>query len=206
MQYGMVIDTRACMGCHTCAVKCKQANNLPAGIRWNKVHSEGGDGMDAMGGEFPNCSITFRPVACQHCGNPACVAACPTGATYKDDETGIVMQNYDECIGCQSCVKACPYEGVRSYLDGEPEWYLEGAQGGWGIATPIANTVSKCTLCHGRVEQGLEPACVHVCPGRARIFGDLDDPESEVAKLIAAGSAEQLNPEAGTSPSIYYLA
>lgn len=204
MRLGMVIDTRACFGCNTCVVKCKQSNNLPNGVMWNRIDIDGGEGPDAAGGEFPDCHMTFYPTACQHCENPACVRSCPTGATYKDGETGIVLQNYDVCIGCRSCMMACPY-GVRTYLEAEPEYYIDVRQGEADVADHQARVVEKCVLCKDRVAKGLPPACVEVCPGRARYFGDFDDPDSEVSKLIAENTVQQLLPEMGTNPSVYYL-
>lgn len=205
MRYGMVIDTQACFGCNTCVVKCKQSNNLPNGVLWNRIYTDGGEGPDAMAGEFPNCRLTFYPVACQHCENPACANACPVGATYKDPETGIVMQDYDRCIGCRMCMAACPYEGVRSYNWEEPEYYLDYRQGDLEVAEHQAHVVEKCVMCKDRVARGLDPACIEVCPARARHFGDFDDPTSEVSQLLAAGNAAQLLPEQGTNPSIYYI-
>ena len=109
MQYGMVIDLERCMGCQTCATSCKLANNLPSGNWWNTVRTEGGKTIDTASGDYPNCELQHYPVACQHCKEPACVAVCPTGATYKDEETGLVMQDPETCIGCKSCIEACPY-------------------------------------------------------------------------------------------------
>ena len=192
MQYGMVIDLERCMGCQTCATSCKLANNLPSGNWWNTVRTEGGKTIDTASGEYPNCELQHYPVACQHCKEPACVAVCPTGATYKDEETGLVMQDPETCIGCKSCIEACPY-AVRVYNDGEP------------APVHIANTVEKCTMCANLVKQDQQPMCVQACVGYARFFGDLDDPESEVSKLIASRESTQLLVEQGTDPSVYYL-
>lgn len=204
-QYGMVIDTKACIGCNTCAVKCKQANNVPNGILWNRILTNGGEGVDCAEGEYPNCSISHRPLACQHCADPACVRACPVAATYKDSETGIVRQDTSRCIGCRICMAACPYTGVRSFNWEEPQHYYGLTLGEADADEHVMHTVEKCVLCHNRVERGLEPACIEVCPGRARFFGDLDDPSSEVSKLVATRKWEQLLPDAGTHPSVYYL-
>ena len=205
MRYGMVIDQARCIGCHTCAVACKIENNIPDGVWWNRILTDGGEAMDTPRGEFPNTVMDYLPVNCQHCDNPACVKVCPVGATYKDTETGVVRQDYDKCIGCRMCMAACPYTGVRSFNWEEPGYAL-------GIATGAANspvhqkhTVEKCTFCYHRTSAGEEPACIAVCPGRARFFGDLDDPNSEVSQLIATRSYEQLLPEEGTRPSVYYL-
>ena len=205
MQYGMAIDTKACIGCNTCAMKCKQSNNVPNGILWNRILTDGGDGPDTMSGEFPDCILRFYPTACQHCINPACTKVCPVGATYKDADTGIVMQDYGKCIGCRMCMAACPYTGVRSFNWEEPQYYIDVRFGEQQVADHQKHTVEKCVLCKDRVLAGLEPACVEVCPARARVFGDLNDPESGISKLVASRSYEQLLPGQGTKPSVYYL-
>lgn len=205
MRYGMVIDTKRCIGCHTCSVACKLENNLPAGIIWNQVATVGGDAMDTGAGQFPHTTMAYRTIACQHCGNPACVTACPVGATYKDPETGIVRQDYDKCIGCRMCMAACPYTGVRSYNWDEPEYLVDVRLGSADAPEHQAHVVEKCQMCHHRVSRGEKPACVGVCLARARYFGDFDDPESEVSRLIRERAVERLLPEQGTDPSVYYL-
>ena len=205
-QFGLAIDQKRCIGCHTCSVACKEQNNLPRNMWWNKTTTEGSDIIDVPTGEFPNTELVYRTVSCQHCASPACEAVCPTGATHKDEATGIVLVNEDECIGCQSCIQACPYEGVRTLLEGEPEFYGSDAIGGLGIVKHQSGTVEKCTLCHHLTSQGGQPACVGVCPARARVFGDLDDPDSEISKLIAEKGYEQWNASEGTNPSVYFLA
>lgn len=205
MQLGMVIDTVACIGCTTCAVACKQANNVPNGIMWNRVVQDGGLGRDTLAGNYPHAGFTNYPIACQHCADPACVKVCPVGATWKDPDTGIVHQDYDKCLGCRMCMAACPYTGVRSFNWDEPQYYVDIVQGEPDAAVHQKHAVEKCVLCEGRVSRGLEPACVEVCPGRARFFGDLDDPDSEVSNLVATREHKQLLPEKGTNPSVYYL-
>ncbi|MCI8468132.1 MAG: 4Fe-4S dicluster domain-containing protein, partial [Eggerthellaceae bacterium] len=115
MRYGFAIDTKRCIGCHTCSVACRIENNLPNGTWWNRALTDGGAEMDTPAGEFPDATMSYLTVACQHCENPACVKVCPVGATYKDPETGVVRQDYDKCIGCRMCMSACPYTGVRSF-------------------------------------------------------------------------------------------
>ena len=115
MRYGMVIDLKRCSGCKTCSVVCKVANNIPNDIIWNRVLTEGGNAPDTAGGTWDNPEMQHWPVACQHCENPACTKVCPVGATWKDEQTGIVRQDYDKCIGCRMCLAACPYTGVRSF-------------------------------------------------------------------------------------------
>ena len=122
-RYGFAIDVELCMGCDACAMACKVENNLPDGVWWRRVISDGGVGPDTFGGTFGNAYKDYYSVACQHCENPACVKVCPVGATYKDTETGVVRQDYDKCIGCRMCVSACPYTGVRSFNWEEPEYF-----------------------------------------------------------------------------------
>jgi molybdopterin-containing oxidoreductase family iron-sulfur binding subunit len=131
---------------------------------------------------------------------------CPTGATWKEEETGIVMVDPETCIGCKSCIEACPYD-VRIFNAGEPAYALDFAVGQPDAPVHLANTVEKCTLCKNLVDQGKNPTCVDACVGYARFFGDLDDPESEVAKMIASTDREviQLLQEQGTEPSVYYM-
>lgn len=203
--YGFAIDTVRCIGCHTCSTACKLSNNLPIDIWWNRVLTEGGEAMDTPGGEWPNNHMRFLPVSCQHCENPACVKVCPVGATYKDPETGVVRQDYDKCIGCRMCMAACPYTGVRSFNWEEPKYHMDYAVGGKDVPAHQKHVVEKCTFCYHRISKGEEPACMHLCVGRARFWGDLDDPSSEVSQLIQSREHMQLLPERGTNPSTYYL-
>ena len=204
-RFGFVIDQRRCVGCQTCAVACKSFNNLPDGVWWNRVLTDGGNTIDTAGGVYPHNKLNFVPMACQHCENPACVKVCPVGATYKDPETGVVRQDYDKCIGCRMCMSACPYTGVRNFNWEEPAYHLDFAVGDADVAPHQKHTVEKCTMCWNRLAKGLLPACVEVCPAKARFWGDFDDPESEVSRKIAGREATQLLPEMGTKPSVYYL-
>jgi molybdopterin-containing oxidoreductase family iron-sulfur binding subunit len=202
----MVIDTERCIACHTCAVACKQANNLPNKNWWNRVTTVGGDWMDSAEGTYPHdLHLNHITISCQHCENPACTRVCPVGATYKDEATGIVHQDYDKCIGCRMCVAACPYTGVRSFNWEEPQYTVDFALGDADAPTHQKHTVEKCTFCAQRIAKGETPACMVLCPGRARYYGDLDDPDSEVSQLIRARHGEQLLPDKGTNPSVYYL-
>ena len=206
MHYGMVIAQGMCIGCQTCAMACKVANNVPDGIWWNRVLTDGGPYSETARGEYPyNLQMDFVPISCQHCENPACVKVCPVGATYKDPETGVVRQDYDKCIGCRMCLAACPYTGVRSFNWEEPAYYADFALGDADAAKHEKHTVEKCIFCTQRVARGEQPACVADCIGRARHFGDLDDPNSEVSKLLASREYTQLHAEFGTKPSVYYL-
>ena len=205
MRYGFAVDTTRCIGCHTCAVACRYENNLPKDSWWNRVMTDGGEAMDLPKGEYPNVRLSYVTVACQHCENPACVKVCPVGATYKDTDTGIVRQDYDKCIGCRMCMSACPYTGVRSFNWEEPAYYTDVAFGDADIAPHQKHVVEKCTMCWHRIAKGDEPACIKVCPERARFWGDLDDPDSDVSKVLASRESKQLLPEEDTKPSVHYL-
>jgi tetrathionate reductase subunit B len=178
-RYGMLIDARRCYGVHACSVACKAENGVPLGQTRSWVEY-------IEKGTYPNVTRSFLPRLCNHCEKPACVSVCPTGATWKRKEDGIVVVDDDICIGCKYCVHACPYDA--RYLN------------------PITGTVDKCDFCIHRVSQGLEPACVEACPSRARIFGDLNDPESEISKKIARYPVTVLRPEKGTQPNVFYIA
>ena len=205
MRYGMVIDTELCAGCNACAVACKINNNLPKEVWWNSVVTEGGATRDTASGEWPNNSMRFFPKACQHCRKPFCVAQCSTGATYVADD-GTVQIDAEKCDGCGACIEACPYD-VRVLVQNEPEYYQEVALGQWDAPKHSAGKVEKCTLCANIRERGGEPACVKACNLHARVFGDLDDPESEVSQILASGEREymRLLEEEGTEPNVYYL-
>ena len=202
---GMVIDMKACIACASCAVACKVENNLPDEVWWNRVLTDGGENPDTPAGVYPDLTMSNLVVACQHCDNPACVKVCPVGATYKDPETGVVRQDYDKCIGCRMCMSACPYTGVRSFNWEEPQYHMDYAVGGKDVPVHQKHVVEKCTFCYHRISKGEEPACMHLCVGRARHWGDLDDPNSEVSQLIRDREYKQLLPERGTDPSVYYL-
>ena len=204
MRYGMVIDEYRCIGCQTCAIACRIGNNLPIGLWYNRVNTIGNGNLDSPGGTYPNNALAYEPVACQHCANPLCVAACPTGASYIDEETGIVLIDGEACIGCRSCIEACPYD-VRVYLESEPEYYVDHSLGSPEAPVHELGKVEKCSFCYGRIQKGEEPFCMRLCPGRARWYGDLDDPESEVSKLIASRDYRVLREEEGTQPSVYYV-
>ena len=203
--YGMAIDTVRCFGCHACAAACKVANNMPAGMAYNRVLTVGGDTLDTASGTFPNCELSFLPFQCQHCEEPACLAVCPTGATTKDPETGIVSVDSDLCIGCESCIKACPYEGVRTLVGEDPKFHMNAEVGEYDAPPHKEGTVEKCTFCKNLIDRGEVPACMQLCPARARHWGDLDDPSSDVSKAIAGREVQFLHEESGTKPSVYYL-
>lgn len=207
----MVIDFKNCIGCSACATVCKVENNLPQGVWWNRILCEGGDdygtpsGTHPKAGEKSSLQMDYVAVSCQHCENPACVKACPVGATYKDSDTGVVRQDYDRCIGCRMCMAACPYGGVRSFNWEEPQYYVDFPLGDANVPDHQKHTVEKCIFCWHRLAKGLRPACIDACSPRIRYFGDLNDSDSEISKLIATREYRQLLPEKGTNPSVYYL-
>jgi len=176
-------------------------NNVPMGMLWNRVLTEGDEGMDCAQGQFPNLTKSWRPVACQHCENAPCVKVCPVGATYKAED-GRVLINYDRCIGCRYCMAACPYNArVFNWQKAirQPDFNYGDAP-----ARPLG-VAEKCSMCKERTDVGLEPMCVVVCPAKARKFGDLDDPNSDVSKAIRKKDASHLLEELGTKPQLYYL-
>ena len=205
-RYGMAIDTTRCVGCNNCSMICKIENNLSDGIWWNRSMTDGGDYEYTPRGTYPDgLYLRYLTLACQHCENPACVKVCPVGATYKDADTGVVRQDYDKCIGCRMCMAACPYTGVRSFNWEEPKYFLDFAVGDPDVPKHQKHTVEKCTMCWHRLARGERPACAEICRAVARVWGDLDDPESKISKLIATRQYKQLLPEKGTKPSVYFL-
>ena len=200
--WGMVFDLRRCIGCNACAVACKQENTLPNGVFFTKT-------LTVTTGEYPNVTKTYVPTLCNHCEEPPCERVCPTGATYVRPD-GIVMVESNDCIGCGTCVIACPYD-TRTILEGH---HLEDGLFGGGQLTAYEKqglgrftkgTTIKCTFCHDRVDGGLDPACVVTCPTEARIFGDLDDPNSAPSRLIRQHKGRQPLPEKNTRPRVYYI-
>ena len=177
-RYAMVIDARRCYGVQACTVACKAEYKVPLGENRSWVE-------EVEKGNYPATSRSFLPRLCNHCDEPACVPVCPTGATWKREEDGIVVIDKNICIGCKYCVQACPYD-MR-------------------FVNEDTGTADKGDFCIHRVSQGLNPACVEACPSRARIFGDLNDPESEVSKLVAENPVTVLRPEKGTQPNVYYI-
>ena len=198
-QLALVIDLNKCVGCHACATNCKGWNSAgeygpltdlnpydkePKGVWFNRVQTY-------EVGTFPNTQVINFPKSCMHCRDPACVKACPTGASYKRAEDGVVLIDYNDCIGCKYCSWACPY-GVREFDETE-------------------GVMKKCTLCADRIdnenlpEEERKPACVLACPSRARVFGDIDDPESEASKWVNIRKGYRVLPVCGTDPSNHYL-
>jgi tetrathionate reductase subunit B len=180
-RFGMVINQERCIGCEACSIACKIENNTSDyGI---KVETQGGAVKDTPGGNFPNLTLDFLPNLCNHCEKPPCVDSCPEDSLQKRDD-GIVILDKELCTGCQSCLTVCPYN-IIVFDDGN-------------------NLAEKCNFCVHRVDQGLEPFCVICCEGQAIHFGDLNDSNSVVSKLISEKNTFQLKTEEGTSPSVYY--
>ena len=199
----IAINTARCIDCMTCANACKMQNNVPDGMLWNRVISEGADNEDGSVGTYPNVSRTYLPLACQHCENPACQKVCPTGATYKD-EMGRVEIDYDKCIGCRMCMAACPYN-ARVFNWNDPVRDPDFNYGSADVPARKKGVMEKCTLCKQRTDNGEKPMCVVCCPTHARVFGDLDDPNSEISKLRASGNVRILLEEMGTKPQVFYF-
>ena len=223
-RWGMVIDLDKCFACQSCTAACRMENNTPpAGpglaaedrtILWNEV-------LAFVEGEYPKTQVLLVPRPCQQCDNPPCTHVCPVKATYKNDD-GIVVVDYDRCIGCRMCAVACPYQvryfnwyapewpaALRAHLNPDPE-----------VAPRPKGVVEKCTFCIQRLRHAKEkaaaegrpfdatdyqPACVQTCTGHARYFGDLDDPNSLVYELSHSPRAFRLLEEMGTEPKVYYL-
>lgn len=199
----IAVKTHRCIGCQTCAEACKMENNVPAGMRWSRTITENSEVMDGPTGEFPNLKMSYLPMSCQHCDNPSCQKVCPTGATYTDDD-GRVLIDYDKCIGCRMCMSACPYN-VRQFNWKDPQYDPEHGYGDKDVAARVQGVVEKCTLCVHRTKEGLKPQCVVCCPTHARVFGDLDDSESEISKLENSESKRRLLENMKTKPKFFFV-
>lgn len=180
MRNALVVDLERCIGCFGCEISCKMENNVALGEYWNKVVVEGPYGT------FPDIEEYWLPTMCQQCEDAPCVHVYPTGASYRD-ENNVVLIDKSVCIGCRYCMMACPY-GVRN-------WNKE------------QQVVEKCTLCQHLTQQGKEPACVHNCPGEARFYGDLDDPNSDASQALAAADPADVHrlKNVGNNPSTAYI-
>jgi molybdopterin-containing oxidoreductase family iron-sulfur binding subunit len=199
-RWGMVVDQERCVGCWSCAVICKSENDIPLGMWWNRILSEG-EALDTPTSVSGREELHWLPLACQHCDNAPCVKVCPVGATYHRDD-GVVMMDNERCIGCRYCMIACPY-GVRVFNWGAAD-RPNDLETGMVAARPVG-TVEKCLLCVHRLADGQVPSCVWSCPEGARVFGDLNDPASRVSSLVRDREGMRLLEERGTEPKIYYL-
>lgn len=199
MRYGMVIDLLRCVGCDSCTVACRAERGTPPGVHYHKVKKY-------EVGRYPTAKMKFLPMPCMHCQDAPCHKVCPTGATYRRED-GIVMMDHAKCIGCKYCILACPYDSrrflavIKNYYAGNnPTPYEAGKRNEFEMGT-----VLKCDFCAHRLDRGRLPACVETCPAQARYFGDLDDPNSEVSRLIADHGGIRFREELGTKPSVYYI-
>ena len=208
-RWAMVADLRRCVGCQTCTAACKHANATPPGVQWRRV-------LDMEFGSYPDVQRVFVPVGCQHCDEPACLDVCPTTATKKRAD-GIVTIDYDICIGCAYCAVACPYQA--RYKTQRPRYAYGAAMENETKRHDDARlaVATKCTFCVDRIDAGLAsgqqpgvdpeatPACVNACITKAMTFGDLDDPQSNVAQLLDRTQHFRMHEELGTGPGFYYL-
>lgn len=221
-RWAIAIDLDKCSGCEACAVACAAENNLPPGdpqdaalgrlMRWLQMLPE-------FEGEYPHVTGSVTPMMCPQCQNPPCAYVCPVSATYTNPE-GIVAQIYWRCVGCRYCVNACPYT-LKWFNWKQPQWPGSLAEGtNPDVELRDKGVTEKCTFCHQRLQRAREtaraedrglnpedyvPACVEACPARGMIFGDLDDPDSEVSRLARNPRAFRYLEELGTNPKIVYL-
>ncbi len=175
--WGKVIDNRKCIGCHACTVACKQEHDVPLGVNRTYV-------KQVEVGRYPNVRRHFQVTRCNQCADAPCVEICPTTAMYQRPD-GIVDFDRSRCIGCQACMAACPYDAI--YID------------------PESHSAEKCNFCTNRIDRGLQPACVTVCPTQAIFVGNLEDPVSNVSNLIAREKVEVRRPEKSTNPKVFYV-
>jgi Fe-S-cluster-containing dehydrogenase component len=214
MRWGMAIELKRCVGCYECVLACKAEHFLPPEIFWNRV-------LIGENGKYPNVTKLIYSVRCNHCADPACVKVCPTGAT-QQREDGIVWVDEDKCVGCRYCMIACPYQMRTIYEDGNAQYFpgqelTEHEKIGRILYPHQPGVVQKCIFCKERIDSGMAlgltpgvdreatPACVISCPTKAMHFGDLDDPNSEINRIIKEKNGHPFHPEFDTDPSIYYL-
>jgi Fe-S-cluster-containing dehydrogenase component len=212
--WGFICDNEKCIGCGRCVVACKLENKVPWEPEYNRTWverytiTEGGEifvdspngGRDGFEAEYQNSKYQnlrvwksfFVPKLCNQCDNPPCVTVCPVGATYMTED-GVVLIDQKHCIGCAYCIQACPY-GARFMLPDSSTAHFGQAR-----------VVDKCTWCYHRIAKGLLPACVEVCPVRARVFGDLRDPNGAVQIMLTEKRVYVLKPALGTEPRVYYI-
>ncbi len=175
--FGFVIDNRTCIGCHACTVACKSEHDVPIGV--NRTHVK-----YIEKGTYPDSTREFSVHRCNHCEDSPCTTICPTTALFNRSD-GIVDFDNDRCIGCKSCMQACPYDAL--YID------------------PDNGTAAKCNYCAHRIEHSYEPACVIVCPTESIVSGDLDDPESKIAQIVSTQNTTVRKPDSGAKPNVFYI-
>ncbi|MCU0598734.1 MAG: 4Fe-4S dicluster domain-containing protein [Desulfobacterales bacterium] len=180
-QYAIVLDTKKCLNCKACTVACKFENFVPVGDDTYRIWVT----EMPLQGKFPRLHQEYQPSQCQHCENAPCEKVCPTKATFRTRE-GVVLVDYKKCILCKACMAACPYDAR--------------------FVSDLHEAVEKCTFCMHRVSEGREPACVETCPTKVRVFGDMNDPASDAARLLSSRQHYQLKPEKNTRPRLFYLA
>ena len=199
-RYGLVIDPSRCTGCYACLVACKSENSTAPGVSWIRIEEK-------ESGEYPKVSRTYTPMLCMQCGDMPCAQGCPTEAITKD-ATGVILIDQEKCI-CENtkpCIGACPF-GVLTVNNGKKTYFPD-------YLTPFEKeayeshpqgVVEKCDLCYHRITRDLLPACVQTCPTQAIVFGDIEERESSLARLVSGGNAEPLNSELKADPSVFYL-
>lgn len=210
-RYVMVVDLRRCVGCQTCTVACRHANHTPPGVQWRRV-------LDMEIGLYPDVKRAFVPVGCMHCAKPPCLEVCPTKATRKRDD-GIVTVDYDVCIGCAYCALACPYQ-ARHKVERQDYAYGDDHHMAPEVMRNDARRIgvsTKCNFCVDKIDAGLAnglkpgedpdatPACVNSCIAGALHFGDRDDPDSTVSRILAENRTFRMHEELGTEPGIHYI-
>jgi len=213
-RWAMVVDMRKCKGdCPDCITACHRAHNVPSipnplhEIKWIWTdHYANAFEVPPEEERLLSDEVRDKPflVLCNHCDNPPCVRACPTQATFKRLSDGIVMMDFHRCIGCRFCMAACPY-GSRSFNFGDPRKYLKEADINQDFPTRVKGVVEKCNFCSERLAAGRMPACVEACKQGVLTFGDLDDPSSEVTRLLRENYTVKRKPELGTMPMVYYI-
>jgi Fe-S-cluster-containing dehydrogenase component len=215
-RWAMVIDTARCIGCGACTIACKTENATPGDVWYAPV-------IEEEVGEYPDARLEFLPVLCNHCEDAPCLKACPTRALARRDD-GIVLADDDACIGSRACMNACPYGALHLFEGRSGEALEQGRRtsatvpDAGAVRKYTAGTIQKCTFCAHRIDYGLEhdlipgldilatPACVVTCPAECRIFGDVEDPESNVSRYLRdRGPATVLRPDAETGAHVFYV-